>query len=74
MNIAIYILYSFDFENKDFSVAIGNLAGGAELPYLILMYDYLRLGVLNCKLLVVKFFQHINSKKRYVLPIIPNLV
>tara|TARA_B100001248_G_C27091028_1_gene322606 strand:+ start:150 stop:305 length:156 start_codon:yes stop_codon:yes gene_type:complete len=34
MNIAIDVLYSFDFVNKDFSVAIANLAGVAELPYL----------------------------------------
>ena len=29
MNIAIDVLYSFDFVNKDFSVAIANLAGVA---------------------------------------------
>lgn len=49
MNIALGILNSFDFVNKDFSVAIGNLAVGDELPYFIIMCDYLRLGVLNCE-------------------------
>ena len=37
MNIALGILNSFDFVNKDFSVAIGNLAVGDELPYFIIM-------------------------------------
>ena len=74
MNIALGILNSFDFVNKDFSVAIGNLAVGDELPYFIIMLLFKTWSFKLWIFWIVKFLQHINSKKGYVLFVIPNFV